>query len=486
MKHGKFLLKLAAFALLAILMLAGLTRLLEPKFFDGNYEIPGTSTCRQFYDMEEDSVDVLFLGSSACVNAFCPQVLYDEYGIRSYNLGNSEQSVFFSYYWLREALETQTPKAVVLETRYLFEIHEDSPVNMPESMCRRALDPMRASAVKAEAVTALCALDPGQDAMSYWFTNLRFHDRWKDLREEDFYRAVYDDGRMKGWSAVLEAAEEDYEPFVPQDPDVRREMQPVMREYLDRMAALCRERGIELILVTVPTHTMDDGIANTLAAYSAENGLTWYNFAQKDLYDRLALQFPAEHCLLHANVYGSRKLSRLMGELLVQEYGIEAREDDQWAQTAPRYREILQRAQLALITDPAEYLTALRAPDYAVLAFGSGDVSQVLSEGARQALAALGIRTDLSACAGRSFYAAVTPAGVEEASAETVLEHSGTFFGARGPYTVKSGGTAGESAVTADGRTFSAEAPGLHVLVYDLSWNKVIDAVRIDAEGLHR
>ncbi|MBQ4304600.1 MAG: hypothetical protein II774_08940, partial [Lachnospiraceae bacterium] len=65
-----------------------------------------------FYSMEENTVDVIFLGSSHCYSAFCPQYLYNEYGIRSYNLGSSQQCMTVAYYWLKEALQTQSPRVV--------------------------------------------------------------------------------------------------------------------------------------------------------------------------------------------------------------------------------------------------------------------------------------------------------------------------------------------------------------------------------------
>lgn len=53
----------------------------------------GTSTITysNFYRLPEESVDVVFLGSSHSLNAFIPQELYNEYGITSYNLSSSSQ-----------------------------------------------------------------------------------------------------------------------------------------------------------------------------------------------------------------------------------------------------------------------------------------------------------------------------------------------------------------------------------------------------------
>lgn len=103
-----------AFGMAACLVALTVNRILIPKcYYDDSW--PTTSTYQGFYQMEKDSVDVLFLGSSCAAAGLNPQEFYDSYGIRSYNLGCEGQSLLTSYYWLEEALRFQSPKVVVLE-----------------------------------------------------------------------------------------------------------------------------------------------------------------------------------------------------------------------------------------------------------------------------------------------------------------------------------------------------------------------------------
>ena len=115
--------------MILVLVLVGANGILMPKTYINNSVWPSTSKFNQFYDMDKDSVDVLFIGSSVVANAFSPQEIYDSYGIRSYNLASQQQSVFFNYYWLKEALKYQSPKVVVMDTKFLFTLHPESPVN---------------------------------------------------------------------------------------------------------------------------------------------------------------------------------------------------------------------------------------------------------------------------------------------------------------------------------------------------------------------
>ena len=75
----------------------------------------GISQCRSLYKQKKDSIDVLFLGSSRIFCNVRTGILWDEYGIASYDLGGAETTMMSSFYHLSEALKTQHPEVVVLE-----------------------------------------------------------------------------------------------------------------------------------------------------------------------------------------------------------------------------------------------------------------------------------------------------------------------------------------------------------------------------------
>jgi len=69
----------------------------------------------QFHSMPENSLDVIVLGSSHAQFSFCPSFFYEDTGLYSYVLGSGCQPFEVSYEMLKEALKTQSPKAVVME-----------------------------------------------------------------------------------------------------------------------------------------------------------------------------------------------------------------------------------------------------------------------------------------------------------------------------------------------------------------------------------
>ena len=275
-----FIVRSILFISILLVSLFGINEILLPKYTLRNSQWPTTSTYKGFYKMKKDTVDVLFIGSSTVVNAFIPQEIYNEYGIRSYNLGSEQQSLFLSYYWLKEALRSQTPSVIVLDTRFLYNVHPEFPINTSEGLTRKCLDSMRFSSVKRDAVHEVCALDPGQSELSYYLTNLRYHDRWSSLTAADFDTS-YAEAPLKGYGPIMGLGPESYEPFTEQDPDAWMEYPEMMMEYLQKITDLCREEGIRLVLVSLPGNEMDDAVNNVHKAFAKENNIDDYNLCSR-------------------------------------------------------------------------------------------------------------------------------------------------------------------------------------------------------------
>lgn len=360
--------KLVAFVLLLALVLIPIRRTLEIKAIEHRY-FSAISTYKGFYRMRRNTVDVLFLGSSHAYCSFSPQELYDAAGLRSYNLGSSQQSVIMSYYWLKEALRYQQPRAVVLETFYtLFPTGNEGSVH-------KSFDYMRWSPVKLQAGIDLIKNGPQSLSVSgLIFPLIRYHDRWKELNADDFasdqLRAVE---ALKGYSPIfhrygkggrtLLEEQTNREPFVFMKNDEKKDridheivnaatrknegegaaddsryekINPLSREYLDRIVQLCREKDISLILVKTPTtdKNWQQSSHDSLANYAADQGLDFYDFNTKELYHEIGYDFANDNGdSMHPNLQGADKLTDYMGELLLTCYHVPAYRDDQWSTT---------------------------------------------------------------------------------------------------------------------------------------------------------
>ncbi|XLS30776.1 hypothetical protein ACJD0Z_08070 [Flavobacteriaceae bacterium M23B6Z8] len=61
------------------------------------------------------SYDIIIMGSSRAYTAYNPEILDSVTGLKSYNMGTSAQDIAETYYMLKELLEYQQPKFVVMD-----------------------------------------------------------------------------------------------------------------------------------------------------------------------------------------------------------------------------------------------------------------------------------------------------------------------------------------------------------------------------------
>ncbi len=471
--------RIILFTLILVLIILQLNKIFVPKYYENQSQYPTTSTYEQFYRMSQNSIDVIFLGTSVCVNSFNPQELYNKYGIRSYNLGSEQQSPMLSYFWLKEALRFQEPSTVILETKLLFYPERESYIGTPEPLTRKCVDPMKPSYVKSETVDAVCDIDENQTALSYLFTNIRFHDRWKDLSESDFRPSFYSSAMLKGYSPLIGNAMTEHIPFSPMNNSEKADINSLQKIYLDKICELCKDNNIELILVTVPAENMSDGMNNTLTEYAEEKNIAYYNFDNVEYYNRLNVVHPVDKVDGHSNLYGAIKLSNLLGELLIEKHKVPSYRDAQWEATKGYYKEIIDRAELVGCYEFEEYLSRLKNKNYTVFMSVYGDASK-LSDRAREELRELGLAADLSEYYIYGYYAVIYPDKVvEELNRERTIEYSGTIRDGEVYFLIKSAGfAAGEvSSIIIDGVEYSKGLTGFNIVVYDNENRLVIDSV---------
>lgn len=483
-RHLRFALKSVCLIVLLFCCLQLVNRALVPKYYYNN-KWSATSTYQGFYKMEENTIDVIFLGSSHAACAFNPQELYNTYGITSYNLGCEQQNLLVSYYWLREALRSQNPKVVMLECYMLFEYMADEPLNTEEACTRKAIDYMKWSEVKQQAVEDICLYDEGQQVLSYYLPNVRFHTRWTDLDEDDFapdemeqyyelkgYNLLYGNNVKTNNCPLTEGASWNGEIFI-----------SLMEEYLQKISDLCEEQGIELILVKTPTSKQTIEKYNTVKTYAGTHGLDYYDFNLENLYEETGFVYAQDMAdEEHTNVQGAIKITDYIGNLLGTKYQIAGHVDAQWQDSAWFYEMVKKDYQLCHETNLCNYLSMLDDERYAVFITAMDEASNGLSVDARGKLAELGLMGGSNIGFGNSYYGAITKDGIVEQLGDMELENSGALRDGRVLYQITSAGyNCGNScSIKIGGKEYAKKKRGLNIVVYDYLTRKVIDSVCFD------
>lgn len=318
---------------LCILLLAGLLlsfaqSLVMPKYMSENRE---GALIREYYG-EAGGHDVLFLGDCEVYESFTPPTLWQEYGITSYIRGTPQQLVWQSYYLLEDTLKRETPKAVVFN---VYAMCYGEPQN--EAYNRITLDGMRLSATKLRAIRA--SMTEEETMISYLFPLLRYHSRWKELGQEDL-RYLWKRDTVSHNGYLMQTGALPMETEAEGVPLEDTALPSICFEYLDKMRALCDEKGVKLILIKAPTNFWGyywyEEWEEQVATYAAEHNLSYYNFIPKA--DQIGLDWRTDtyDAGAHLNVYGAEKLTTYFGRILTEQEGIAPAQ--QTAEEAARWR----------------------------------------------------------------------------------------------------------------------------------------------------
>ncbi|SDB54221.1 hypothetical protein SAMN02910298_02771 [Pseudobutyrivibrio sp. YE44] len=483
--HKRFtIIRVILFCLPLIGLLLVINYILEPKYTIENSDWPTTNYI-DFYNLEQDSIDVLFLGSSVAANAFNPQELYSKYGITSYNLASAQQSLFMNYYWLKEALRYQSPSVVVVDTKFLWNVHPEDSINMSEGHIRRCLDPMKWSSVKMEAVHELCKLDGSQDEMSYYFKNKRYHSKWTSLSSQDFQMRDDISYPLMGFALNSDYVYGEFSAFDPTDEDAVVEFAPLMQEYLDKISALCKENNISLVLTSMPGGVMNDSFNNTLEKYASDNGIAYYNFAAADLYSEVGAELPRESIIEHANLWGSIKLMDYLGGVFTSEYGLKSHKDLTFEESVSDYESLKYNCEIKHIENQVDYLNAINVDNYAVFITANHDSDILFSDEVKTAFSNLGLRIDMEQYPYHGYVAAIIGGEVvcEQVCAEPYGE-KGTV--GNKIYSISNSGLNGNGQIQLDGQNLSRTDIGTNIVVYDIRHKVVVDNVVLSGEEVLR
>lgn len=293
----------AAFAVLAAVVLGLLGNILRPAHTTYG------STWNAFLAEPKDSIDVLFLGSSYAYCDWNPGAMYGESGLTGYVMAGGEQTVGITYYYLKEALKTQSPSVVVMEGSSLF-------FERYEGFTQINVGYMPWGANK---LGAIFEFSQPELRTGLLFDLYFYHDRWKELTAADVKKALpaYRGDDLKGHTPVEGVFVS--ETGVPAVSGVMRSEE----DYLDnlrtfeRIAALCREEGIDLIVTVNPTYgqftqEIYSRIEADVLAAGATRFVSWAN-----AFDEIGLD--AERHLYdgdHLNREGAVVLSRFTGRYL--------------------------------------------------------------------------------------------------------------------------------------------------------------------------
>ena len=329
MKNFKFfLIATVAFVLLVVL----LQPLFIPKYISA---IRDGALIAEYYNSTK-AHEVIFLGDCEVYENISPVTLFEEYGITSYIRGGPQQLIWQSYYLLEDVFRYESPRVVVFN---VLAMKYGEPQSEPYN--RLNLDGMSLSWSKLGAVRA--SMMEGEDLLSYLLPILRYHERWKELTQEDIN--YYFRQEIVGYNGFLMHTDVKPVTVIPEAPRLTDyTLSERCWEYLDKMRKLCGENNTELVLIKAPTiwPPWYEQWEEQIKAYAFKHGLKYINYLKR--IDDLGIDFNADTYDggLHLNVYGAEKFSRGLGDYLIENFELNDYRNDpqiqaEWSVILARY-----------------------------------------------------------------------------------------------------------------------------------------------------
>ena len=282
---------------------------------------------KQFYELEDDSAEVILFGSSVTQRAYVTPVAYHEYGVPMYQLATATQPFIMAESLMKEAFRHQKPKLFVVE---LKTINKQSDW-IGDVHIRRIIDNMEYSGNWFRTIRRVLKYVPknanGIDSsgLSYYFRLLKYHSRWNPSKQPHYYEEIdYYTGYSPNSDLTFSVKKIKPLPYDEQHTvAIDEPTEDALNQFLDYCDTL---EDSQVLFVMPPYQASEDGMGkmnyakNIIEArgYEVLNMLTEENRAAAGLDDNTCY-YNREHL----NYYGSLKYTDFFVRYIKDHYGIE-------------------------------------------------------------------------------------------------------------------------------------------------------------------
>lgn len=329
----KKLIRAIVMTVIAVFLFVSINLLFSPKYIEENRE--GRIT-PEFY-REQTNDDVIFVGSSTVNSAINPVLLWDDYGITSYDRSGASQTSWISYYMIKDAIEVSDPKMVVVDMSFFR--YGDDYCEEPEN--RKALDGMRLSHTKFQCLRT--CMNEDEKYVDYVFPIGRYHTRWNDLKAED-WKYLYHKPTItfSGFIPEYEIEPAEGIPMDRSELDVRMSQRNLL--FLENIIGICQSNGIQVLLIKIPSFEpkWGDSFERDVLSVADVHAVEYIDFDR--FTDEIGIDYMTDtnDAGGHLNDAGAEKFTRYLGKVMTKSYELTDHRGDPafdkaWKEKSERY-----------------------------------------------------------------------------------------------------------------------------------------------------
>ena len=277
-----------------------------------------------FYQEEKDTLDVVFVGASDVFTGYSAGLAYGEYGFTSYPYAVDANNFRFFESQVKEVLQYQHPKCLIIETTGISGAFTDSLDDEQLAVMRQYTDVMPLSENKTDTINEFVT----KDKLTYYVPALAHCGKINNF-EDAIVRCSQ---KIRGYSylkgIVSTNSKQEYDRIFNVNDDLSKEPLPesgytVINDLLD----YCKTLDCKVLFVRFPHRiTNEDEYEklkqeNEIGQVISERGFDFINLDHE--IERIGLDLEKDYYSdSHLNVHGQIKNTRYLCELLTEKYGV--------------------------------------------------------------------------------------------------------------------------------------------------------------------
>lgn len=340
-------------ALIFLIIAALLFVYLNQVFSIGNTDA-SKEIITSFYEEEDNTIDVVYMGTSATNRYFNPPLAYEEEGIAVYNMAIMGMPMFFVPTLIDEVEKTQDPQLYIIELRNVLKSKDE----VTDAHIRRVTDSMKFSPNRFKAVDIALDYTEGaegeisnidEEKLSYYIPIVKYHSRLTagEITAGDVFLA---DGQsaVKGYVlSQLTVTQKSQKASVYSDE--RAALAPEMEGALVDVLDICdqlRADGKEVMFVLSPYVVKDGQMAkfNTAMDMVEERGYTVLNCNDEDVLADMDIDWETDfYNSKHVNYMGAEKYTMYLTDYITENYDLPDRRGDDayasWGEAYDKYKD---------------------------------------------------------------------------------------------------------------------------------------------------
>ncbi len=461
--------KLGVFLLLFVIQFIIITNVLAYK--------REAALSRCFYSYEKNSMDVVFFGTSKVYANINPCVLWQEYGISSFDFAGSSKPMWNTYYDIVETLKRQKPQLIVVDVYGVFGEGEYSSTEY-------AIEHVMGLQMSLNKWRDIKASVDEDKRMDFLFHYPIYHSRYNIVSEYDYRYCFgrthprYLPGTIMRYNTEPQTPEIDVGEIIE-----KTELAEKQYIYLCKIIEMCKSKDIDLLLINAPC-CMNKEVQmkiNSAWEIAEEYGVPYLDF--NIMYEEVGINFEEDFSDSgHLNYKGSEKYTRWLGEYLSNQWKDKSSGFDgtMWEKSAEYYYATIADIEMAKVNNLSTYLTELSESDGAfvyMVSVRKGGCGEQLEKHLREAGVSEITILDGGTCVIDESECIFDSLGND--TFHQVIEMNNNYF------EVKKDENSAEQLIY-NGKNYKTNVDGVSIIVYDKITESFVNSVAFDAQDTNK